>query len=399
MKPPLFSVLPRPTHPTRDGLAIRNYHLLTALSEVFDVRAFVLRAPHLPAGEYPPGVIVREFPQRSRAVRRLASAAASVFTGGAYSPRLYRSRALAHALRAEAAKLSVPPAWVVAHAYHVGPLALAAGPPAWIDFHNLDSQIWRRMGETASSPAARWFAGRQAPRVRDFERRLLLAARGVSCVSEPDAAEMRRLAPSASPIVVPNGVDLERYRFRETVVPDGGVLFVGDLTWAPNAEGLAWLAERVWPLVRASRPDLKVEVLGRGAAGDLVRRARGFTFLGEGGDTRPLWARAAVAVVPLLAGGGTRLKILEAAAAGAPVVSTSVGAEGLGFEPGTEILLADEPAAFAAAVLRLAGDAPLARRIAVAARARVERDYGWRAIGERFANALASRALADRPAR
>jgi glycosyltransferase involved in cell wall biosynthesis len=390
MKPPLISVLPRPPHPTRDGLAIRNYHLLAALADVFSVRAFALRAPHLPDGVYPEGVGVTEIPQAPRTRRRLASALESALTGGAYSPALYRSAALSTELAAAAA--SLPPAWVVAHAYHVGPAAIATGRPAWIDFHNLDSQIWRRMGERARSAPARVFARWQAPRVERFEAALLARAAGVSCVSSLDRAEMLRVAPASDPAVVPNGVDLRRYVFRGAAHsagagPRGPIVFVGDLGWPPNAEGLAWFAKRVWPLVKPS--GLRVEVLGRGAPRSLGRDASDWTFLGEGGDTRPLWASASLGIVPLLAGGGTRLKILEAAASGVPVVSTSVGAEGLSFRDGSEILLRDDPEGFADAVLRLAGDAGFAASISAAARDLVEREYDWRAIGGRFAAALA----------
>jgi glycosyltransferase involved in cell wall biosynthesis len=388
MKATLLSILPRPPHPTRDGLAIRNYHLLRALAESFSVKAFTLRAPHLPAGEYPAGVDVTEVPQPRRESRRVVAAAASLALGEAYSARLYQSRALDDALAA--AVRGSRPAWVVAHAYHVGPAALAASRPAWIDFHNVDSRIWARMGETGRSLASRVFARRQVPRVERFERDLLERADGVSCVSSVDEGEMRRLAPNARPLVVPNGVDLTRYGFRGHAPASAGpgpLLFVGDLTWPPNAEGLAWFAEKVWQLLASS--GLRVEVLGRGAPAELVRAAPDWTFLGEGGDTRPLWARATAAIVPLLAGGGTRLKILEAAACGAPVVSTRVGAEGLGFADGSEILLRDDPAGFADAVLRLAGNQAFAEGLAAAARARVEREFDWRAIGERLARRLA----------
>ena len=405
MKPVLFSVLPRPPHSTRDGLAIRNFHLLRALAQEFSVTAFVLRAPHLPHGEYPDGVEVREFSQSGRRVRQAAAAAASVILGGAYSPRLYRSKALAAKLSAAAAR--TPPAWVVAHSYHVGPLALGSGRRAWIDFHNLDSQIWSRMGETASSPAVRAFATLQAPRVRAFERTLLKRAAGISCVSVPDAGEILALEPAASPLVVPNAVDLERYRFREAPAGEaspagealadqespaaGLLLFVGDLSWPPNAEGLRWFAERVWPLVRSQAPRARVEVLGRGAAPELKRIAPDWTFLGEGGDTRLGWSRADAAIVPLRAGGGTRLKILEAAACGVPVVSTTIGAEGLELEAESEIVLRDDPPAFADALVRLLAAPERRRSVAAAARRRVERRYDWRSVGAEFARALLAR--------
>jgi glycosyltransferase involved in cell wall biosynthesis len=169
------------------------------------------------------------------------------------------------------------------------------------------------------------------------------------------------------------------------------VFFVGDLTWPPNVEGIRWFVSEVWPILSRLRPQARVEILGRGEGSlrTLARRGPpGLSFLGEGADTRPLWRRAAVAIVPLLTGGGTRLKILEAAACGVPVVATPVGAEGLDFADGPEIAIASAAPEFAAAIARLLAD-PGARRLqATAARRRVESHYGWEAIGRRFGELL-----------
>jgi glycosyltransferase involved in cell wall biosynthesis len=374
-------------------LAIRNFHLLRALSEEFRVRAFALRAPHLPQGTYPHGVEATEIPQSGRVQRRALALLASAATGKAYSPLLYRSGRLERELERAAGTES--PAWVVAHSYHVGPLAVESGSPAWIDFHNLDSQIWARMGETAASPLTRWFAASQTPRVRAFESRLASSAAGLSCVSEPDAAALVELAPSARPLLVPNGVDLSRYVFRPEPAAEKLLFFVGDLSWPPNAEGIRWFRRQVWPLVLARHPDASAEILGREPPRDLARESvSNFRLLGEGEDTRPLWRRAAVALVPLRAGGGTRLKILEAAASGVPVVSTSVGAEGLDLVAGEEILLADDERTFADEVASLLADPAKRERIARAARARVASLYDWTAIGRRLAERLLERGAA-----
>lgn len=392
MKPLLLSALSRPPHRTRDGLAIRNYFLLASLAEEFRVRAFTLLDPERDYDiEAPPGVEIERVPQAPRGRRRALAAAASLLAGGAYSERLYRSPDLARRLRGAVRRER--PAWVVAHSYHVAPAALASGAPVWIDFHNLDSEIWTRVAATARSPVERLFARTQAPRVRAVEAVLARSASGLSCVSSRDADALRKLGARAVPLVVPNGVDLERYAMRAAQPSGETVFFVGDLSWPPNAEAVRWLRDDVWPELERLRPGASAEILGRGAPADLAPSASsdGFRFLGEGGDTRPHWERAAVAVVPLLAGGGTRLKILEAAAAGVPVVATPVGAEGLELEAETEIRVRGGARVFAEAVAALLADPAAARRQAEAARARVEGRYGWRAIGLGFTHVLAER--------
>jgi glycosyltransferase involved in cell wall biosynthesis len=393
MKPLLLGALSRPPHRTRDGLAIRNYFLLASLAEEFRVRAFTLRDPERDYGaEAPPGVELESVPQAARGRRRALAAAKSLLAGGAYSERLYRSADLARRLAGAARRER--PAWVLAHSYHVARAALSSGAPVWVDFHNMDAEIWSRVAATARSPLERLFARVQAPRVRAVEAALARAASGVSCVSPRDADALRRLGARAVPLVAPNGVDLDRYSMRASQPTGETVFFVGDLSWPPNAEAIRWLRDSVWPELTRLRPAAAAEILGRGAPSDLAPAASAdrFRFLGEGGDTRPHWERAAVAVVPLLAGGGTRLKILEAAASGVPVVATPVGAEGLDLEAETEIRVRAGARLFAEAIAALLADPAAARRQAEAARARVEARYGWRAIGCAFARTLAERA-------
>ncbi len=391
MRPLLYSVLPRPAHPTRDGLAIRNYFLLAGLAQEFRVRALALVPAHLRGmGEYPPGVEIEEIPRAGRTARRVAALALSALTGQAYPAVLYRSRALSSRLSRWAAREQ--PAWVVAQSYHVAPAVAGRGPRVWVDFHNVDSEIWQRMGESAASAAGRALARWQAPRVERMERRILRAVSGASCVSERDARALSAFG-GVIPLVVANGVDLARYAFRAQPSSEELIFFVGDLSWPPNAEGVAWFCSQVWPLLARLRPSARVEILGRGGTGSLERGAgAGISFLGEGGDTRPRWARAAVAIVPLLAGGGTRLKILEAAACGVPVVSTRVGAEGLEFASGSEILIARSAEEFAGAVAGLLADPRARRSQADAARRRAEKHYDWREIGHAFARELSRRA-------
>ena len=266
MKPLLYSILPRPPHATRDGLAIRNYHLLEALAARFRVRAFSLTDPSRKyGGQIPEGVEMESVAQAPRARRRAGAAAASLLFGGAYSERLYRSLPLERRLAELAAHES--PRWIVAHSYHVAAAGLSAGAPLWIDFHNLDSEIWDRTAQSASSLLVRSFARVQAPRVLRLERSLAKAAAGLSCVSRRDAEALRFRGASANPRIVPNGVDLSRYAFRRGPPEGELVLFVGDLSWPPNADAVAWFAREIWPRIRTLRPEARAEILGRSAPG------------------------------------------------------------------------------------------------------------------------------------
>ncbi|HMF08760.1 MAG TPA: glycosyltransferase family 4 protein, partial [Thermoanaerobaculia bacterium] len=349
--------------------------------------SLALKAPHLPSGEYPPGVEAEEFDQSGRGLRRGWAAAASLVSGRAYPALLYRSGELVRAARA-----GERPAWTVAHAFHVGHLALETEGRRWIDFHNRESQIWARLSHSSPAATARWFARLQEPRIRALEARLAASFDGLSCVSEPDAEAFSRGASDLKPLVVPNGVDLARYRFRETVTGSKTVLFVGDLSWPPNADAVRWFRFEVWPAIRGEHPDARAEILGREPPADLLAQSsEDFRLLGEGGDTRPHWEGTAVAVAPLQAGGGTRLKILEAAACGVPVVATSVGAEGLKLEPGRDVLLADRPEDFARAVSDLLGDPARRAALARSARSRVETLYAWPSIARRLADELLRR--------
>ena len=171
---------------------------------------------HAPAylrgsGEYPPGVEVEEIPRAWRAAGRAAALARSALTGEAYPAALYRSRALSSRLSRWMARER--PAWIVAHSYHVAPAILGRGPSAWVDFHNMDSEIWRRMGERAASAASRALARWQAPRVERMERRILRRLRERPAFRSGTREPSPRSA-ALVPLVVSNGVDLARYAFR-----------------------------------------------------------------------------------------------------------------------------------------------------------------------------------------
>jgi glycosyltransferase involved in cell wall biosynthesis len=213
------------------------------------------------------------------------------------------------------------------------------------------------------------------------ERRNLRAVRGISACSEEDAAIFRREAPHAEVVVVPNAVDAAAF----AVTPPGDdVVMTGSFAYSPNREGAERMARRIWPLVRAAVPSATLRFVGlrgeevlRGLAG-----LPGVTVVGTVPEIQPELARARVAVAPLDVGGGTRLKILEAMAAARPVVSTTIGAEGLAVRDGAQVFLRDDDAAFADAVIRLLREPALALTMGLRGRTLVEEHYDWEASAD-----------------
>jgi glycosyltransferase involved in cell wall biosynthesis len=218
-----------------------------------------------------------------------------------------------------------------------------------------------------------------------YERQTCQAFDSVVTVTAEDARALAGLyAPEQAPAfnVIPICVDPALTQSQPRPGGSPNLLFMGGMHWPPNADGVRWFADEVLPAVLASQPQARLLAVGRQPP-DALRGGPSQAFIEAPGfvdDPQPYWARSQVFVVPLRAGGGMRVKILDAWARGVPVVATTIGAEGLQYRPGDDILIADTPADFTAAVLAVLGDAPLARRLAAAGRAAVEQHYDWRRV-------------------
>jgi glycosyltransferase involved in cell wall biosynthesis len=257
--------------------------------------------------------------------------------------------------------------------------------------HNVEAMIWKRHVEHAGSPLRRYYFRRQARLMLEYERQVCSSVKSIIAVSGADAAKMRELYGVSRVTAVPTGVDVGFFRPPEGAQPTADLVFVGSMDWMPNIDGVVWFVTEVLPLIKRKLPDCSLAVVGRTPGREvteLAERESGIRITGTVADVRPWLWESKVSIVPLRIGGGTRLKIYEAMAAGTPVVSTTVGAEGLDISPGENILIADEAGAFAEACVRLISDRDERSRLADAARRHVETKHSWEAAAGEFERAL-----------
>lgn len=257
------------------------------------------------------------------------------------------------------------------------------GIPTVLEQHNCEYAVLKRKANLAGGLRGKigWkkFARWEASVCRKFST--------VTVVSKEDRRLLAMAAPDLVDLpVIPNGVDTEHFAFRENVSSGRYLIYNGALTYGANLDAVRWFASDIYPLLNEARAGIKLRVTGRADGADLsgVIDCPGIELTGYVADIRGLLAQSAACVVPLRQGGGSRLKILEAMAAGVPVVSTSVGAEGIDVSEGEHLLIADSPKDFASAIDRLLSDPRLAQGLAKRARQLVEEQYSWREIGEAF---------------
>ncbi len=269
------------------------------------------------------------------------------------------------------------------------------------DDHNCEYLLQQRTFETDIRIPSRWtgaaYSFVQWRKLRMFEAAICRAADHVVAVSDADAAALQRLVPGLTPTVVPNGIDVVSYAPSPSPNPlplpklgEGGgqgvgegqlLVFSGTMDFRPNVDAALWFAREVLPLVQQEEPSAHFVIVGQKPHRRLnvLRDRTDVVLTGAVEDTRPYIARAAIYVVPLRMGGGTRFKILEAAAMGRAIVSTSLGCEGFPVENGRELVIADSPRQFADAVVALLRDSPRRAELGASAHTFVEA-YDWKNI-------------------
>jgi glycosyltransferase involved in cell wall biosynthesis len=255
--------------------------------------------------------------------------------------------------------------------------------PRVLHHHNCESAMMTRRAEKERNPLARLYLRHQAGKLRRLEQELCHRFQANVTVSEQDRLHLLALDPRAHVHVVENGTDTSYLSPIPGAEETDTLVFAGSLRWYPNLSGLEYFIEQVWPLLKQQRPQLRLYIAGRDPAASFLnwaQRDSSIKVVRDPDDIRPWIARGWVFICPILDGGGTRLKILDALAMGKAVVSTTIGCEGLQVTPGKDILVADSPRDFAAEVLRVLASADLRQQLAAAGRALVVQQYDWRAL-------------------
>jgi sugar transferase (PEP-CTERM/EpsH1 system associated) len=393
----ILFLTPQLPYPPRQGTQIRNFHLLKAAAGAHEVDLLSFARPGEtlesagPLRDLCGEITLVPAPERTRAERlRLLL--------GSPDPDM------AHRLRSEAYSANVRSV-LASRGYDLVQLAgiemarylpavRACSPRARVVFddHNAEYLLQERAAFVDLRHPPAWpkalYSLAQWQKLRRYEARVCRDADAVLAVSEEDAGALRRLGRTAPVAVVPNGVDTTYYRTGPDAAREPAtLLFTGTMDFRPNVDAIRWFVQDVLPLVAESRPDARLQVVGRSPAPAVLALASenpGVVVTGAVEDVRPYFDRSTLFVVPMRMGGGVRLKVLEALAAGVPLVSTSMGAEGTGLVHEEELLLADTADQFARAVLRLLEDEPLRRHLSSAGRGAVSRRFDWTCVAPRL---------------
>ena len=255
--------------------------------------------------------------------------------------------------------------------------------------HNVEAMIWKRHYEVQANPAKKIYLSGQWRKSQAYERAVCRRFDQVVAVSREDEETMRSAYGVERVMDVPTGVNTEYFRPRGTERREPhNLVFTGSMDWLPNEDAIQFFTKEIMPRIKERVPDATLTVVGRNPYASLVelgKRDPSVIVTGRVEDVRPFMERAAAYIVPIRVGGGTRLKIYEAMAMEKPIVSTTVGAEGLPVEDSMHLTIVDTPAAFASAVVQVLTDEPFAHALGANAAQLVRAEFGWGRVAERFA--------------
>ena len=270
------------------------------------------------------------------------------------------------------------------------PILERGGAPRLVyNWHNIESELMRRYSRTSDSSLRRLYARWTTRRLAALEKRILRRAFGHVVCSERESQALCHTVPEARIVVVENGVDTASFEpVSNSPAERDRLVFVGSMAYHANIDAAVWFVRSIWPAVRERFPRWRLTLVGWNPAPAVLalRKEKNVEVTGTVDDVRPYYREALAAIVPLRTGGGTRLKILEAMAAGVPVVSTTLGAEGLAVSPGRQVLIADRDQDWLEHLTSLVAKPEFWRSLAAAGQELARARYDWEILGASLYN-------------
>ncbi len=406
----LSQIVPYPPH---GGVLQRGYHLVRELGRRASVHLLAFLHPdelrtearieesRAALGEFCERIEYFPLWAKASPAHKAAALAASAFSPLPFSVIAHRSAAFE---RRVAEALRTAPYDVV----HVDTVALSQfvdlerrAVPSVLTHHNIESMLMERRASVERRPLARQYLQRETTKLRSYEARMSPQYDVNIVVSPDDGQTLAARVPGVRTAVVPNGVNVE-YFTPDPTQETPALIYTGGMNMFANRDAVTYFLDEIWPLIRKRVPDTRFFAVGQDPPKELkayAERDPNVVVTGFVDDIRPYVRKAAVYVVPLRVGGGTRLKVLDAMAMGKAIVSTSIGCEGIAVKPGEHLMTADSPETFAQATVTLLGDRARRHALGRAARDLVERRYAWSVVGDQLLEAYDTARVAGRQVR
>jgi len=382
--------------PLSHGGRIRSFHLAKSLAQRNELSLFTFYEPtaddphHELRGLFSKVICVPlSIPEKKSGAEYVAYAR-NLFSSRPYSVTKYCQPHVAAALREHLQRES--------YDVLICDFLLTAGVVPWdmpgprvLFTHNVEAQIWERHFRVARNPVWKAVCYREFKMMERMEHHYLKRADHVLAVSDADASNFARVITPSKISVIPTGVDVDFFQPEPGKEEPRSLVFTGSMDWLANEEGIFHFVQNILPVVRREIPEVTLWVVGRNPTQRLRRLAESdpsIKVTGSVPDIRPYIAKGTLYIVPLLVGGGTRIKIYEAMAMGKPVLSTSIGAEGLPVNPERDIILADTNEDFARRAIALLRDAQSQTALGESARLLVETNYSWGVAGKKLNEVL-----------
>lgn len=388
----LSQIVPYPPH---GGVLQRGYHILRQLAGRAEVHLLAFVHPdELPTPERVEEsrtalasfcAAVEYFPLWAKAspVHKVAALAGGILSPRPFSTMAHRSPAFQHRVDALLAGGGFD-------LVHVDTIALnrflsrRPALPAVLTHHNIESQLLARRAAVETRPMPRWVLERESRKLAAYEASEARHYDANLMMSAADEQLLRAQVPGVRTAIVPNGVDTTYFTPTATTQKPA-VIYTGGMNMLANRDAVLHFVDAIWPAIVAQVPEVTFFAVGQDPPAELqaaAARDPRIVVTGKVPDVRPYVQQSAVYVVPIRVGGGTRLKVLDAMASGKALVSTSIGCEGIAVTAGRDLLVADDPAAFAAATIDLLRHPERRTELGGAARQLVERTYAWPVIGD-----------------